>query len=262
MTFLRTGVISAVALTLASASPFAILSAVRGDDDDDRRRRGNQNRRDHDHDDNDDHRRGWSNRHHGSRYGHNDWRFVVPNRHNYGGAYFSIGKLHFYTPSPIVPARPGVTVQVQKPVELRFGGFQRHNDLGARLVNDANALCLDMYYNYRNNPGFAHVYREAYDILQAAKFVHAKEHQGDHNAIRDQAVKMDRLYHHIQEQVANWTPTGNRRVGNDDFFEKIANVEAIIHHLCWEVGVQPHQDERHQPAQPIDPNQPAPPPAG
>ena len=94
------------------------------------------------------------------------------------------------------------------------------------------------------------------------KFVHAKEHQGNHNAIRDQAVKMDRLYHHIQDQVANWTPTGNRRVGNDDFFEKIASVEAIIHHLCWEVGVQPHHDEHHQPAQPIDPNQPAPPPAG
>jgi hypothetical protein len=277
MRILSYGAVSALGLSLA----FAIPAVARADDDDDRRERREEAReraqerreewrerledrreeiRDRIEDAHDDHRRRWRQRHHGSRFGHNDWNFVVPHRNNHAGAYFSIGKLHFYTPSPIVPARPGVSVQVQKPAELRFGGFQRHSDLGGRLVYDANALCLEMHYNYRNNPGFAHAYREAYDILQAAKFIHAREHQGNHQAIRDRAAAVDRLFHHVQEQVANWRPTGNVRVGDDDLWGKIGNVEAIIHHLCWEVGVQPHHDEHQAPARPIDPNQPAPPP--
>ena len=119
-------------------------------------------------------------------------------------------------------------------------------------------MCLDMYYNFQNNRDFAHVYREAYDILQAAKFVHAKEHQGNHQAIRERAAAIDRLFHHVEDQASRWVQGGDRRIGDDRLLDKLARVEAIIHHLCWEVGVEPHG--RPRPPAAIDPNQPAPPP--
>jgi hypothetical protein len=261
MNVLRSALLSAVGLLLSLGLVVAnpTFAGGRDDDDDDRRRRG---RRDDD-DDHDHRRRGYYN--HGSRYGRTEWRYVVPHRQNYVGAYFSIGKAHYYTPTPIVPRvviagqAPPPVVEVQKPVELKFGGFNRHHDLAQRLVYEANAMCLDMHYNYRNNPDFHHVYREAYDILQAAKFIHAKEHQGNHQAIRERMVAIDRLFHHVEEQMRRWVPGGNRRIGNDQLPEKVANVEAIIHHLCYEVGVQPHGHAEVAPP-PVNPNEPAPPP--
>jgi len=263
MNFVRSALLSAVGLSLGLGLAAVNPAAARPDDDDDRRGRDHRDH-DHDHDHDRDHdRRGRY--HHGSRYGRADWTFVVPARNNYVGAYFTIGKVHFYTPSPIVPVAPIVgnasrppVVEVQKPVELKFGGFNRHHDLAQRLVYEANAMCLDMHYNYRNNPDFNHAYREAYDILQTAKFIHAKEHQGDHQAIRERMVAADRLFHHVDDQLRRWVPGGNRRIGNDQLPEKIANVEAIIHHLCYEVGIQPHGQPAAPP--PVNPNEQAPPP--
>jgi hypothetical protein len=259
---------SAVGLSLCLG--FAPTNSADGfapDDDDDRKKRGHRGH-DHDRDDDDDDDDRRRRRHHGSRYGHKDWTHVVPHHQRHNGAYFSIGKLRFYTAAPVVPVAPVAVgrpapppVQVQKPIELKFGGFQRHDDLGRRLEYHANAMCLDMHYNYRHYRNFAHVYREAYDILQAAKFIHAKEHQGDHQAIRDRMIAVDRLLHHVQEQAEGWTQSAGRQVGNDSLQDKIASVEAVVHHLCYEVGVEPHHQGAPAPRQ-INPDEAAPPPAG
>lgn len=182
---------------------------------------------------------------HGSNYGHNDWSYVVPHHSNYSGAYYTTGDSHYYTPSHIssyVPTNGShpVVMEARRPVELAFGGFGRYEDLAGRLVLEANALCLELHHNCRHNRNYAEVYRESYAVLQAAKYIHGKEHQGDRAAITRQMVEIDRLFHHVQEETRGWTGAGIRQINAGALPEKLAGVEAVLHHLCYDVGVKPH----------------------
>ena len=205
--------------------------------------------------------------HHGSYFGHDDWSHVIPHHPSYVGAYYTTGQAHYYTPSPVTgyapaigaPAGP-VTVQVQRPVELAFGGFSRYEDLGGRLALEANALCLDMHYNYRHNRNFAEVYREAYNVLQAANYLHGKEHQGDREAITKRMVEVDALFHHVQEEIRGWSRATTKQIGVNALPEKVEGVEAVLHHLCHDVGVKPHDQPAEVAPAPSDLNEALPPP--
>ncbi|MBI2805524.1 MAG: hypothetical protein HYX68_11155 [Planctomycetes bacterium] len=206
--------------------------------------------------------------HHGSHFGHHNWHHVVPHHGRHIGAYFTVGNVHYYTPSPVsrivsVGSSPALlpprVVEVQKPVELGFAGFTRYDDLAGRLVFEANAMCLDMHYNYQNNKNFANAYRDAYVVLQTAKSIQAKEHQGNREIIRKRVDEMDRLFHHAQEEMRAWTRTATKQIGADTLPEKLAGVEAVLHHLCYDVGIAPHE----QPAEVAPPpGEAIPPPLG
>lgn len=213
--------------------------------------------------------------HHGVRYGHHNWHHVVPHRpahHGHQariGAYYTIGQTHYYTPSPIVPivtmtttpsAPPPQVIEAQKPVELSFGGFSRIEDLAGRLAFEANLLCLDMHYNYRHNKNFAEAYREAYGILQAAKYVEGREHQGNRDLIRARMMEVDKLFHHVQGEMRAWTRAVAKPIGPDELPEKQASVEAVLHHLCFDAGVKPHEQPAEAAPAPAIPNEVAPPP--
>lgn len=213
--------------------------------------------------------------HHGTYYGHNNWHHVVPHRPNYVGAYYTTGTTHYYTPSPVVPILPIVPpvvaagtpappppapVEVQKPIELTFGDYSRYEDLAGRLAFEANALCLDLHYNYKHNKDFAEVYGEAYAILQAAKYIHGKEHKGDRPTLNKRMVEVDKLFHHVQDEMRGWTRVAAKQVGEDALPEKIASVEAVLHHLCYDVGVKPHEPAAAKAPPPADLNEVAPPP--
>jgi hypothetical protein len=143
---------------------------------------------------------------------------------------------------------PKVSLVVQQPVQLQFGGYARYEDLSGRLETEVNRLCLDMFYNYRHNPGFDQTYREAFALLEACRFVHSREHQGDRNAVRDQVVQMDQLMHHVQGVVLQWSRLHVRQVASGGVIEKCSAVEAILHHLCYDVGIEPHGDDEPAPA--------------
>lgn len=204
--------------------------------------------------------------HHGTYYGHQDWNYVVPHHSTYGGAYYSTGDTHYYTPAHVVPIAPSLheaplqptPVTVQKPIAMRFDGFSRYQDLAGRLDVAANLLCLDMHYNYRHHPRFAEIYREAYGILQAAKFIHGKEHQGDQETIRRRMAEVDRLFHHVQGEIVDWTPAQVKPIGSEPLQAKASALEAILHHLCFDVGVKPH--EQPQEVAPAPQVEEAPPP--
>lgn len=208
-------------------------------------------------------------RHHGVYFGHQNWHHVVPHHQTYAGAYYTVGSNHFYTPSPVVPivtaapqfaGPPPRVVEVQRPVELSFNGFSRSEDLAGRMAVVANALCLDMHYNYRHNRNFAEVYGEAYGVLQAAKYIHGKEHQGDRDTIRNRMVEVDRLFHHVQDEMRGWTRAANRQIGPDTLPEKLAGMEAVLHHLCYDVGVKPHEQPAEDAPPPGNSEEVAPPP--
>lgn len=211
------------------------------------------------------HHGGYVPAHHGVNYGHSDWHHVIPHHPTYVGAYYTTGQTHYYTPSPISNHAPvggsaPVAIAVQRPVELAFGGYSRYEDLAGRLSIEANALCLDLHYNYRHNRNFAEVYRESYDVLQAAKYVHGKEHQGDRDAITRRMVEIDKLFHHVQDETRGWTRAGTRQISSGELPAKTAAVEAVLHHLCYDVGVRPHEVTPEEAPPPDVSNEEAPPP--
>lgn len=181
---------------------------------------------------------------------HDDYRYVVPSTPRYG-AYYNYEDRHYFTP-PAPPVVINQPVVVQRPVPIEFGAFKHQEQLADRLETLANQFCLDLHYNYRHNRNFAEVYREAYQLLQAAKYVHASEHRGDRNAIRKSATSIDNLFHHVQEEVSDWTRVDSRRVGDYSLLAKTEELQALIHHLMFDVGVKPDHDREEQ----------APPPAG
>ena len=207
--------------------------------------------------------------HHGRHFGHNDWNYVVPHydAHHHRGSYYVQNQTHYYTPTPVIRVSsasfqsaqlPPVQI-VQEPVELQFGGYARFEDLSGRLETEVNRLCLDMFYNYQHNPGFAEAYREAYSLLESAKFVHAKEHQEDRDAIRHHVTQMDQLMHHVLEEIQPWSRRHARQIASGGVIEKSSAVEAVLHHLCYDVGVEPHGADEPAPAPNTDEEQaPAP----
>ncbi len=125
------------------------------------------------------------------------------------------------------------------PREIAFGGFSHIDDLAVELEQRANDLCLELHYNYQHNPGFRTVYREAYEILTTAKYIHGLEHAGNRDKLRQAAGELDGLFHHVQGHVSDWTGHRHRTVGYGGLADKVAAVEETLHHLMDDVGVRP-----------------------
>jgi hypothetical protein len=123
-------------------------------------------------------------------------------------------------------------------VEYRFGGFSHIDDLAASLESQANLLCWEMYYNYQHNPGYRSTYREVYEISQVAKFIHGLEHAHNRERIREEVLRLDRLFHHVQRDVVNWTGHHHRHVGRGGLTSKLESFEETLHHLMDDVGVR------------------------
>jgi hypothetical protein len=120
---------------------------------------------------------------------------------------------------------------------VRFGGFSQYSDLSGRLETLINEILLDLHHNYAHNPGFAETYRECYQLLGIAKFIHAAEHNGDREAIRSRLAGTDQLFHHIEDDVRGWTRIHRRRYGTLGLEAKMELTEATLHHLMNDVGV-------------------------
>ncbi|MBA4017569.1 MAG: hypothetical protein C0483_10390 [Pirellula sp.] len=188
--------------------------------------------------------------HHGGYYG--GWGHVVPSQHHYAGLYYSYGGANYYTPvaspmrvqvmrpqinhQPTTIAPPSDPIAPQS-VKLEFGGFQQFEDLSARLAVEANRWCLDLHYNYGHNIDFDATYRDAYLVVQAAKYVRTADHRGDRETISKQMAAVEPLFHQVQEKIKTWTRDERRPVGSDDVNGKTALVESILHHLLYDVGV-------------------------
>jgi len=179
------------------------------------------------------------------------YRYVVPSGGRYG-AFYSYEDANYYTP-PV--ARGGGQGQqpAPRPVPVQFGEFKRHAELAERLELLANQVCLDLHHNYQDNPGFDEAYDEAYKLLQAVKYVHAKEHQEDHAAIQRYIKSIDELFHHLQGDIQGWRSTNRRQVGQMNLAATTEEFEAVLHHLMFEVGVKPaHDDHQDEAASPRD----------
>jgi hypothetical protein len=185
------------------------------------------------------------------------YHYLVPPTHHHHGTYYTYENQHYYTP----PAPRSVAGQrvVRRPVVVDFNAFKHQDELAERLEKLTNQLCLDLHYNYRHNRGFQETYTESYQLLQLAKYLHDSEHRGDKNAIRKSARSLDNLFHHVQDDVKNWSRVEHRYVGEVGTLAKMEEIEALIHHLMYDVGVKPDHD--HDEVAPPPEDEVAPPPA-
>ena len=170
---------------------------------------------------------------------HRDSSYVVPHhdRHHHG-TYYSHGGRYYYAPQTI--ATPGRHTTLRPTVtQVTFGGFSHVDDLAGRLEALANEFCLDLHYNYSHNPGYRETYREAYEILQVAKYIHAAEHQHDRAAIQERLGGLDQNLHHVQRDVRGWSRHHHRQVGKLGILSKLDLMESTLHHLMQDVGVRP-----------------------
>ncbi len=169
-----------------------------------------------------------------------NYRYVVPSGGRYG-AFYAHDDAYYYTP-PLVRAPGQPLPQAPRPMAVKFGSFSHHEELAERLEALANQFCLDLYHNYQQNPNFDEVYDEAYKLLQAAKYVHSKDNQGDHAAIQRSVNSIDELFHHIQGDIRGWASANRRQVGPLNLAAKTEEFEAVLHHLMYDIGVKPTHD--------------------
>lgn len=168
---------------------------------------------------------------------------VVRDRHGH-----VIGRQHHdvihQNPTYVAPPVTQVYVpptrhQTYRPVQPEFGSFSHVDELASRLETLATEFCLDLHYNYSHNPGYRETYREAYQILQVAKYIHAAEHQHDRAAIQQQLGGLDQTFHHVRDDVRGWSRHHHRQVGQLGILAKMDGIESSLHHLMNDVGVRP-----------------------
>ena len=169
--------------------------------------------------------------HHGSQYyqPRAGSRYVVRGNNNRGGTYYCHNNGYYYNAGG-------------RDVRVEYGGFSHVDELASRLESLANSFCLEIYYNYDENPNFDETYREAYEILEIAKYIHEEEHHGHRDEIAKEVDRLDNLFHHVKNAVAHWRPNRGHHHHHDRLPPKdqlLEEMESVIHHLMHDVGVKP-----------------------
>jgi hypothetical protein len=165
---------------------------------------------------------------------HRDATYILPHSGRHLDTYHVRNGCYYYTPrtASLDGTRFG------SPVQIEFGSFSHVDDLAVRLEELTNEFLLDLHYNYRHNYGFHETYAEGYQLLQVARFIHDAEHAHDRAAIRSQLRGMDALFHHLQDDVRGWTRAHHRQVGQPGILSRMDLIEATLHHLMNDVGVE------------------------
>lgn len=133
-------------------------------------------------------------------------------------------------PSYIV-SRPIVTQPV-----VTYGGFSHIDELASELEQLTRDILWEMHFNYTHNSGYDATYAEMYDILRQAKYIHEAEHYGRRSEIARVVGDLDRLFHHVEEDIRLWRPSHGHFVGNGSLFDKVEALEDTLHHLMQDVG--------------------------
>ena len=156
---------------------------------------------------------------------------LLPHSGQYGQGYYYIVHGHYYYVPYHGRGRYG------QPILVQFGSFAHVDDLASRFEFLMNEFCLDLHYNYQHNPHFKETYREAYGLLQTAKYIHAAEHQQNRQAIAEQLGGADALFHHLEDDVRGWSRHHRRQIGQRGIVSKMELIGSTIHHLMNVVGV-------------------------
>jgi len=159
-------------------------------------------------------------------------RYGVP---SYG--YHRVPVTPYIARRPIVV--PPTTHWAYQPLpQVTFGGCSHVDHLSHRLEIVMNELCLDLYYNYAHNPGFAVTYAEAYELYQLARGIHAANHNLDRAAMQSQLAGAGHLFLHVRDDLRSWTRHPRRQIGTLGIMTKVEMADDILQRLMQDVGVR------------------------
>lgn len=106
--------------------------------------------------------------------------------------------------------------------EYRFGARTYTKDLADDLAREANAICVELDRNYRENRRYREVYRDAYALITDARHIQQLVREGYLRRSRDRddhiekdLRDLDRLYHSVERDVRDWNPD-RRAPGRQD----------------------------------------------
>jgi hypothetical protein len=125
----------------------------------------------------------------------------------------------------------------------RFGGREHLTELANDVYEKANSVCWEMNNRYKHNRDFDATYREAYKILQDAKNIrklisegyYRQRHTSDE--IERDLKDLDRLFHHIEEDIADWRPSvAPRRRPGEPLPVRMDRLEESLHGLMVDYG--------------------------
>jgi len=170
------------------------------------------------------------------------YQYIVPHngtRHN--GTYYQNNGSYYYYPQTYNDRADQHSNT--RPQQVAFGSFSRTEDLGSRLETIANDFCLELDANYRRNRNFDEVYREAYQILQTAKYIHKEDHDRHRTEIAREVSKLDDLFHHVQDEVSQWRSDRDHHNPSMGIQSHLGLLESTIHHLMNDAGVRPRHDK-------------------
>ncbi len=152
-------------------------------------------------------------------------------------------------------ARPNYNYQRS----VQFGGRSHLDALSADLKYRANAICWEMYRNYRTNPGYRETYREAYKMLQDAKHIYRlvyedeyhRHHHGQGDRIAAYLADIDSLFHHIEDDIARWRPDHvNPHHPGSELHRLTDQFKQTLEHLMEDYGVRSQIPAQQDPPAP------------
>ena len=130
-----------------------------------------------------------------------------------------------------------ITEKITLPHIDKFGGCGHIDILSSTLEQLCNELCLDLHFNYSHNPGFRQTYKEAYHVLEVARFIRAAHHVRDLTAMQSQLNGLDAMFHHVKDEVSHYHRIHRRQIGTLGILNKLNLIEDTLHHLMEDVGV-------------------------
>ncbi len=146
---------------------------------------------------------------------------------------------------PLVITKP--PIQIVK-TNYVYGARNHLDTLADQLQTQAKAITWDMYQNYQGNHDFNATYGEMYELFESANHLHqlihdasyfSRHHDVDH--IAKDLHQMDQLFHHIEDNIAHWTPTRiahHHGQVHSNLHRKIEAMEDTLHHLMEDYGVR------------------------
>lgn len=141
-------------------------------------------------------------------------------------------------------------------LQTRYGSRSHLDALSADLKHRANALCWEMYENYKENPNWRDTYRAAYKLLQDAKEIYMLVYNNEYKKAGDPGVDriahdladIDQLFHVVEEGVENWKPTRASPHGGANrgkLSTILEDLEETLHHLMADYGVTSSREHDH-----------------